>query len=152
MSLILDAKEQILVAAYSFTSKEIAFALADAKRRGVDVRVVVDHLQNSDEQGGYKAVDYLSSQDIPVFRSENYSAMHHKFMVADGVHVQLGSFNYTSSANLRNAETAIAFRHSPELAEVYRTEWTRLATEPKVGVDAIMAVDRGLNVLKELGL
>lgn len=152
MSLILDAKEQILVAAYSFTSKEIAFALADAKRRGVDVRVVVDHLQNSDDQGGYKAVDYLSSQDIPVFRSENYSAMHHKFMVADGVHVQLGSFNYTSSANLRNAETAIAFRHSPELAEVYRTEWTRLATEPKVGVDAIMAVDRGLSVLKELGL
>jgi type IV secretion system protein VirD4 len=152
MSLILEAKEQILVAAYSFTSKEIAFALAEAKRRGVDVRVVVDHAQNSDEQGGYKAVDFLSSQDIPVVRSENYAAMHHKFMVADGIHVQLGSFNYTSSANLRNAETAVVFRNAPELAEVYRTEWTRLATEPKVGVDAIMAVDRGLNALKELGL
>ena len=152
MSLILEAKEEILVAAYSFTSKDIAFALSDAKRRGVDVRVVVDHAQNSDDQGGYKAVDYLQSQGIPVHRSENYSAMHHKFMVADSLHVQLGSFNYTSSANLRNAETAICFRHAKPLAAIYRTEWLRLSTEPKVGVDAIMAVDKGLAVLSELGL
>lgn len=94
MSFVLGAKTELLVAAYSFTSKEIAFALAEAKARGIDVRVVVDHAQNTDDQGGYKAVDYLSSQGIPVFRCENYAAMHHKFMVADGLHVQLGSFNY----------------------------------------------------------
>jgi type IV secretion system protein VirD4 len=152
MSLILEAKQELLFAAYSFTSKEIAFALVEAKGRGVDVRGVVDHAQNDAEQGGYKAVDYLISQDIPIVRSENYSAMHHKFMVADGQHVQIGSFNYTSSANLRNAETAIAFRNAPALAEIYRTEWLRLATEPKVGVNAVMAVDRGLAALKELGL
>jgi type IV secretion system protein VirD4 len=152
MSLVLQARTELLVAAYSFTSKEIAFALAEAKQRGVDVRVVVDHAQNSDEQGGYKAVDYLQSQAIPVHRSENYAAMHHKFMVADGTHVQLGSFNYTSSANLRNAETAIVFRDAPLLAEVYRTEWRRLATEPKVSNEAVMLVDRGLAMLKELGI
>jgi type IV secretion system protein VirD4 len=151
MSLVLEAKEQILLAAHCLSNKEIAFALADAKRRGVDVRVVVDHQQNQEEQGGYQAVDFLAAQGIPVVRCANYSAMHHKFMVVDAAHVQLGSFNYTASARLRNAETAIAFRNAPELAEVYRTEWTRLATEPTVGVDAIMAVDRGLDVLKELG-
>jgi type IV secretion system protein VirD4 len=42
--------------------------------------------------------------------------MHYKFMVADGLHVQLWSFNYTSSANLRNAETEVAFRNAPDLA------------------------------------
>jgi type IV secretion system protein VirD4 len=152
MSLILEAKKELLVASYSFTSKEIAFALVDAKKRGVDVRAVVDHAQNSDDQGGYKAVDFLVSQDIPVFRQENYAAMHHKFMVADGEHVQLGSFNYTSSANLRNAETAIVLRNAPLLAEVYRTEWLRLASEPKASVAAIMAIDKGLAVLKELGI
>ncbi|WP_419669809.1 phospholipase D-like domain-containing protein [Xylella fastidiosa] len=120
MSFVLGAKTELLVAAYSFTSKEIAFALTEAKARGIDVRVVVDHAQNTDDQGGYKAVDYLSSQGIPVFRCENYAAMHDKFMVADGLHVQLGSFNYTSSANLRNAETAVAFRNAPELASLYR--------------------------------
>jgi type IV secretion system protein VirD4 len=152
MSFIVGAKRELLVAAYSFTSREIAFGLAEAKLRGVDVRVVVDHAQNSDEQGGYQAVDYLQSQSIPVFRSENYAAMHHKFMVADGENVQLGSFNYTASANTRNAETAIAFRNAPALAQVYRTEWLRLATEPKVSVEKVVAVDRGLAVLKELGI
>ena len=152
MSFVLGAKTELLVAAYSFTSKEIAFALVEAKGRGIDVRVVVDHAQNTDDQGGYKAVDYLSSQGIPVFRCENYAAMHHKFMVADGLHVQLGSFNYTSSANLRNAETAVAFRNAPELASVYRTEWLRLSTEPKASVETVMAVDRGLAILKEFGI
>ena len=151
MSMILEAQQELLVASYSFTSKDIAFALVDAKARGVDVRVVVDHLQNSDEQGGYKAVDYLVSQGIPVFRCANYSAMHHKFMVADGAHIQLGSFNYTASANLRNAETAIAFRNASALAGIYRAEWHRLSTEPKASVEEIMAVDRGLAVLKEFG-
>jgi len=152
MSFVLGAESELLVAAYSFTSKDIAFALAEAKGRGVDVRVVVDHAQNSNEQGGYKAVDYLESQGIPIFRCENYAAMHHKFMVADGKHVQIGSFNYTSSANTRNAETAVAFRNMPVLATVYRTEWLRLSTEPKVSIDAVMAVDKGLAVMKEFGI
>lgn len=152
MSVIIGAQRELLVAAYSFTSKEIAFALVEAKKRGVDVRVLVDHAQNNDDQGGYKAVDFLESQGIPIVRSENYSAMHHKFMVVDESHVQLGSFNYTSSANLRNAETAIAFRNAPSLAQIYRIEWLRLASEPKASITAIMAVDQGLAVLKELGI
>lgn len=152
MSVIMNAEKEMLVAAYSFTSKDIAFALVEAKRRGVDVRVLVDHAQNNDDQGGYKAVDFLESKGIPVVRSENYSAMHHKFMVVDEMHVQLGSFNYTSSANLRNAETAIAFRNAPSLAQIYRIEWLRLASEPKASINAIMAVDHGLAILKELGI
>jgi type IV secretion system protein VirD4 len=152
MSFIFDAKTELLVAAYSFTSKDIAFALVEAKNRGVDVRVVVDHAQNSDEQGGYKAVDFLSSKGIPVFRSENYAAMHHKFMVSDGHSVQLGSFNYTVSANSRNAETAVAFRNASILASVYRTEWLRLSTEPKSSIETIMAVDKNLAILKEFGI
>jgi type IV secretion system protein VirD4 len=151
MSLILQARSELLVAGYSFTSKDIAFGLTDAKSRGVSVRVVVDHKQNQDEQGGYRAIDYLIAQGIPVIRNENYSAMHHKFMVADGRHLQIGSFNYTASANTRNAECAVVFRNSTELAEVFRTEWHRLATEPKVSVEDIVRLDAGLDALKAMG-
>jgi type IV secretion system protein VirD4 len=151
MSFVMQAEKELLVAAYSFTSKPIALALGEAKARGVDVRLVVDEKQN-EEQGGYRAVDYLVSKDIPVVRCANYAAMHHKFMVADGQHVQLGSFNYTASANSRNAETAIVLRNAPTLAEVYRTEWLRLANEPKVSVEQIMRVDSALSVLHELGI
>jgi type IV secretion system protein VirD4 len=152
MSLVMQAEKELLVAAYSFTSKPIAFALGEAKDRGVDVRLVVDEAQNSEEQGGYRAVDFLISKGIPVVRSSNYAAMHHKFMVADGQHVQLGSFNYTASANSRNAETAIALRNAGVLADVYRTEWLRLANEPKVGTDQIMKVDQNLATLREIGI
>jgi len=152
MSFILAAEKELYIAAYSFTSKEIAFALVEAKQRGVDVRVVVDNEQNSDDQAGYKAVDYLEGQGIPVVRNVNYACMHHKFMVADGKHVQVGSFNYTSSANVRNAESAISFRDMPELAMIYRTEWVRLATEPRTSPDTIVAVDKGLAALEDLGI
>jgi type IV secretion system protein VirD4 len=151
MSIIMQAEKELLVAAYSFTSKPIALALGEAKDRGVDVRLVVDETQN-EEQGGYRAVDFLTSKDIPVVRCSNYAAMHHKFMVADGQHVQLGSFNYTASANSRNAETAIVFRNAPTLAEVYRTEWQRLAHEPRVDTEKIMRVDSTLAVLREFGI
>jgi type IV secretion system protein VirD4 len=152
MSLIMQAKKELLVAAYSFTSRPIALALGEAKDRGVDVRLVVDEAQNADEQGGYKAVDYLVSRGVQVTRCANYAAMHHKFMVADGEHVQLGSFNYTASANSRNAETAIVLRNAPALAGVYRTEWLRLANEPKVSTEQIMRVDGALAVLREAGI
>lgn len=39
---ITNAQSEILVAAYSFTSKPIAAALVDAQERGVTVRVVAD--------------------------------------------------------------------------------------------------------------
>jgi phosphatidylserine/phosphatidylglycerophosphate/cardiolipin synthase-like enzyme len=37
-----EAKTEILVQAYNFTSKEIAKALVDAKKRGVHVEIILD--------------------------------------------------------------------------------------------------------------
>ena len=150
MAGIKSAKSQILVASYSFTSQPIAHALAEAKAQGIDVRVVVDHEQNNAEQGGYNAMDFLVKEKIPVVRNSNYAAMHHKFMVIDGLHVQLGSFNYTKSANERNAETAILIHNAGALATVYKTEWTRLATEPKVSPGTVAMVDKGLSIIQNL--
>lgn len=150
MSLILEAQNELFVAAYSFTSKDIALALLDAKQRGVDVRIVVDAKQNDDKQGGYKAVDFLEGEGIPIFRSTNYEAMHHKFMVADSISVQLGSFNYSVSADAKNAETAIVIRNAPAIALTYRNEWARLANEPKAGVAAIIRVDKGLSLMEDI--
>ncbi|WP_454805771.1 phospholipase D-like domain-containing protein [Klebsiella pneumoniae] len=50
-----NARQSIDVAAYSFTSKPGATALAGANRRGVAVRVVADEKANSDR---YTAVTY----------------------------------------------------------------------------------------------
>lgn len=58
-----------------------------------------------------------------------YAIMHNKFMVVDGDTVQTGSFNYTASANSRNAENALLVQNAPVLAGTYQAEFNRLWRE-----------------------
>src|SRR5262249_46504638 len=46
------AEHTILMQAYSFTSGRIAKALVDAKRRGVDVRAILDKSQRTQKYSG----------------------------------------------------------------------------------------------------
>src|ERR1700734_762450 len=101
---IREARESIRVAAYSFTSKPIAQALLDAHKRGVDVRVVVDKSQAT---ARYTAATFLANQGVSVRVDYQYAIMHDKFVIADGQAVELGSFNYTSAAEKKNAENVL---------------------------------------------
>lgn len=125
-SAILGAKKTILVAAYEFTSADVAQALADAVARGVKVWVVMD---DQAEKSKYSQADWLAAHGVAVRINKNYAIFHHKFMVIDGDTVETGSFNYTKSAAERNAENALVLRGVPELALAYRNEWVRLWDE-----------------------
>jgi len=57
------AQHRVLVQAYSFTSAAIAKALVDAKRRGVEVTVVLDDSQRSDK---YTTATFLHNEGVPV--------------------------------------------------------------------------------------
>jgi len=126
---IVDAKESILVAAYSFTSKPVSEALLAAHKRGVKVAVVADQKGNSDK---YTAVNFLANHNVPVRLNGRYAILHHKFMVIDGTAVQLGSFNYSSAAADKNAENVLLLKDVPGIASQYAAEWKRLWDE---GVD-----------------
>lgn len=123
---IRDARKEIVVAAYSFTSKPIAQALLDAKRRGVAVAVVMD---KSNKTARYSSATFLANVGIPVRIDSNYAIMHNKFMVVDGRTVETGSFNFTSSAARRNAENVIVIHDAPQAANAYGLEWKRLWNE-----------------------
>lgn len=120
------ARVSILVAAYSFTSKPIAAALLEARKRGVDVRVTAD-AKSSD--GRYSAVTFLANQGVPVRTNSRYAIFHHKFMVIDGKHLETGSFNYSAAAAGKNAENVLLLRDTPEIARIYAAEWERLWRE-----------------------
>jgi len=126
---IAEAKESILVATYSFTSKPVSEALLDAHKRGVRVAVVADHKGNS---GRYTAVNFLANHGVPVRLNGNYAIMHHKFMVIDGTVIQLGSFNYSAAAVDKNAENVLLLRDVPSIALRFTEEWKRLWDE---GID-----------------
>ena len=114
-----NAKQSIKVAAYSFTSKPIAHALLSAKRRGVDVKVVMDEESNRK----YTAGTYLANQGVEV-RIDGHETIHHnKFIVVDGKTVELGSFNYSDAAEKKNAENVLVVHNNPQLAQKYETNW-----------------------------
>lgn len=126
LSIINGAQHNLDVAAYQFTSKPIATALVNAQKRGVSVRVVADQAANSDR---YTAITFLVNHRVPVRLNGQYAIMHNKFIVADGHMVETGSFNYTSSADKRNAENALLIRNAPALAAKYQQEFNRLWRE-----------------------
>jgi len=126
---IQSATVSIRVAAYSFTSKPIAEALRDAHQHGIDVRIVADSKGNTNQ---YTAVTYLANQGVPVRLNDKYAIMHNKYIIIDGRHVESGSFNYTASAQNKNAENVLLLWNVPELAEKYTRNWEKLWNE---GVD-----------------
>lgn len=126
LTAIEEAKTSIDIAAYSFTSKQIALALVDAQQRGVNVRVVADKKSNG---GKYTAVTYLANHHVPVRLNDKYAIMHNKFIIVDSHSIEMGSFNYTKSAAFRNAENVIYLRNRPDIAEKYTREFNRLWSE-----------------------
>lgn len=113
------ARKTILVQAYSFTSTPIAKALVDAHKRGVDVRVILDKSQRTEK---YSSADFVQHAGIPTWIDAQHAIAHNKVMVIDGETVITGSFNFTSSAETRNAENLLVIR-SPELAKMYADNW-----------------------------
>ena len=111
-----DAKKTVLVQAYSFTSAPIAEALVEAKKRGVDVQVILDKSQRTER---YSGATFLANGGIPVFIDADHRIAHNKVMIIDGQTVITGSFNFTKSAETGNAENVLLILHAPELAKRY---------------------------------
>ena len=92
-----SAQQEIRLMGYSFTSPEVASALVRAKRRGVDVKVVLDWKANTGKQNqaSLAAMNLLANAGIPVRTVSQYKIMHDKVIIADGRNIEVGSFNYT---------------------------------------------------------
>jgi phosphatidylserine/phosphatidylglycerophosphate/cardiolipin synthase-like enzyme len=127
------SRSTIEVAVYSFTSGEIAQALADAQKRGVKVRVIRDNSQSRDKNDENA---YLEQNGIPIqIRSgRGRGIMHDKFAVFDRKEVFTGSYNWTNNAEHNNWENAL-FTDEPKIIQSYEKEFEVLwnATPVKAG-------------------
>jgi phosphatidylserine/phosphatidylglycerophosphate/cardiolipin synthase-like enzyme len=113
------AQKQVLVQAYEFTSAAIAKSVVDAQRRGLDVRVILD---KSNLHEGYSAATFLQHEGVPLLIDSMHAIAHNKIMILDGETVITGSFNFTKSAETRNAENLVVI-HDPVLAARYLQNW-----------------------------
>lgn len=120
-----SAQQDIRLMGYAFTSPEVASSLVRAKRRGVDVKVVLDWKANAgkNNKASRAAMNLLVNAGIPVRTVSQFKIMHDKVIITDGRNVETGSFNYTRAAALSNSENALVIRDYPVLANTYLQHW-----------------------------
>lgn len=105
IALIDSAKTKIYFAIYTFTLPSIADALVAAKKRGVDVRGLIDSEQSRNSYGApitKKLLDAGISVVVEKHPTGN-GIMHIKALVTDSAYA-VGSYNWTNSATTINDE------------------------------------------------
>lgn len=117
-----SAQQEIRLMGYSFTSPEVVSALVRAKRRGVDVRIVLDEKGNR-SKASQAAMNIAVNAGIPLRTNGRYAIMHDKVIIVDNHTVEAGSFNYTRAADRSNSENVLILRDAPEVAKIYLQHW-----------------------------
>jgi phosphatidylserine/phosphatidylglycerophosphate/cardiolipin synthase-like enzyme len=137
-----QARESVLVQAYFLTSNQIIDAIMNAHmRRGVEVQVILDYRKSQEILKDYEKSqkDYEKSQEtnkkpkepgilrlqkseVPIRLDAIHEIAHNKVMVIDNCTVITGSFNFTETAEIHNAENLLIIK-DPALARQYAANW-----------------------------
>ena len=120
------AEKFIRVQAYGFTSPVVLSALAEARARGVDVQAILDKSDDRPDRDGAPprpgGARFTAEANIPTWIDGSVAIAHNKIIVIDGHLVIGGSYNYTASAERRNAEN-VTFIDAPVVADFYLVNW-----------------------------
>jgi phosphatidylserine/phosphatidylglycerophosphate/cardiolipin synthase-like enzyme len=118
-----SAKSEVLVQAYYFTSAPVGKVLIDAHKRGIRVEIILDRSQVKPD-GQYCPAKFFFDEGIPVYIDSAHQIAHNKIMIIDRTVVITGSFNFTRTAEERNAENLLVIP-SKELTAKYLEKWQR---------------------------
>lgn len=116
-----EARDRIDMQAYLFTDPRIARALLGALHRGVQVEIVGDARRAAD--GGLPWLRTLARAGAHVYLDAAARASHNKIVILDGdraeAAVVTGSYNFTRSAQTRNAENVVVISGNRALTDRY---------------------------------
>jgi phosphatidylserine/phosphatidylglycerophosphate/cardiolipin synthase-like enzyme len=116
------ARSEILVQAHSFTCAAIADALADARRRGVLVTILLDR---GSEKQTYSELKDLSQKGLLPFVSNQHQRLHDQVLVIDRRTVITGSFPFTAQEGKDNAANIVVLNKQDELAAEFRRNFLK---------------------------
>lgn len=114
------AARELRIDAYGFTNPDVIEALKRARRRGVDVRLVLDKSDESKPEGAD-----VAEAGISVVFDRREPIHHVKAIMADGFVTFAGSWNITKQA-ARNDEACNVIR-SREVTGKYLDNWNKHA-------------------------
>jgi cardiolipin synthase len=120
---ILCARRTVLISNPYFVPDQTAIdALVDAKRRGVDVRVVVSGRRNDNwlaRQNSIRLFGPFLEAGIAIFEYHR-TMLHQKTMVIDGHWATIGTANFDNRSFAFNEESNISFTDADLVSEVER--------------------------------
>jgi phosphatidylserine/phosphatidylglycerophosphate/cardiolipin synthase-like enzyme len=128
------AHKSIDIAMFALTSREIAQALLEAKERHVKIKITLDNAQIKDQ---YSKGRFLINKGIDVKFHMGPGLMHDKFAVIDDQVVLTGSFNWTVTADKRNAENLLIIS-DVELAKKYTKQFKHLWSQSGEGQSKVL--------------
>ncbi|MBU0531956.1 hypothetical protein KKB44_00515 [Candidatus Micrarchaeota archaeon] len=116
-----DAENTIDIEVYVLTSRDVVDALARAKQRGVDIRIILEQTTNKE------IYEELTSKGFNVkYASNFYKLTHSKFIIIDKKAVLVGSHNLSNSALNKNREASVIIwdaKTVDEFLDAFETDW-----------------------------
>ena len=119
IALINESEDYVYFAIYTFTLPSVADALVEAKKRGVDVKGIMDSEQSRNSYGAPITATLLNA-GIPVVTERHATGngiMHIKLLVTEQAYA-FGSYNWTKSATTINDEI-LEIGTDPALRQTY---------------------------------
>lgn len=126
LELLDRAQKNVYIAIYGFTEPAITDKLIELHKRGIQVHIVMDKSQS---RGKYQSLQTMALQDAGIDLVIGTSAvhgqiMHDKFTVVDNRYVEVGSWNYTTSATKQ--DNVLIFSDSSILAAQFMGYWEHI--------------------------
>lgn len=147
---ILKAKKLVYIPIFFLTEENLAKALVDAHKKGVDIKIILDATAARNPRTIH---EYLRREGIKVKVEDWAGKMHQKAMVVDDK-VVVGSMNFSRSGNLKNDENclilknkALAIQYQKHFMELYNSipdKWLYKNPAPE-GYDSVGSCFDGID-------
>lgn len=120
--LIHNAKKSLHIAMFTWTRKDFAQAIVQAKERGVQTESILDY--HSGRGSSKHIVQYLHQKNVPVALNQGMQLLHHKLLCIDSNILVTGSANWTKSAFTQNDDCLIVINElNSKQKRVINTVW-----------------------------
>lgn len=114
---IIDTNHELLIQAYHLTNKKIIDAIITKAKLGAKVFIILD------KSAINEAVPFLQNH-ILVYIDNRVRIAHNKVIIIDDQILITGSFNFTDSAQQKNAENLLVIDNR-DIANLYRDNFFR---------------------------
>jgi cardiolipin synthase len=141
------AKKSLRVKMFIFSDPSLLKAVVAAKKRGVDVRVMLNPSRRSGKEENYESRKFLKAAGVDV-RDSNpaFGLTHEKSMVVDDTTAFVKSLNWETKNITVTRDYAIVTKHKNEVGEViegFEADWHRKAFSPGDDAHLIWCVGNG---------